>query len=540
MENDLKKNNLIIISLIVGLVTVFVGFFWVLIAESSLIGLILLGVGAVSLGILIFLKWEVVLKFFKEFEWGNFALRTSYIVIIIAVLILINIVANKRFYRADLTSEKRYTLSDHTIKLLKQIDKSDRSVKILFFRTDAPMLEVVDDLLKEYKARSSKITIKYVDPDRDPILAKKYNIRSIGLPYGGGRVYGTVILLSGGLKESVDVVKIKWRQGRGRQAQPTLALSENIEKDISSALLRISKNKKKVYFVEGHGEVKIDDDSKNGWAKTKKVISDENYIIDKIYLASAGTIPKDCSVLIMASPERNLLPQEIDLLNKYLETGGHLLLLLEPLNVININRFLNKWGVKFENKLVVDPKANYWFQPLIPLITEYNYHPITKSLKYATFFPTLGEVNKLDKNDEGAAVMEIAKTSPESWAESDISGNKMKYNAGIDKKGPISVMVAVSKNIDKNKNKEMRMVVIGDSDFAGNSSVSSYGNADLLLNSINWLAGKEELIGIRSKAPENRIIRITGTRLRFIFYSCVVILPLLVIILGVIIWLKRR
>ncbi len=540
MENKKFEVNMILSSLIIGLVSLFVGLFWILIAESALVGLILVAVGAVSLGLLVYLKFQEVVSFFKEVDWKSLSLKSIYIVSIIVVIILVNVVANKRFYRADLTSEKRYTLSDHTIKLLKQIDKSKRKIKIIFFRTEAPMLEVVDDLLKEYKARSSEISIKFVDPDRDPIMAKKYNIRSIGLPYGGGRLYGTVILLSEGMKESVDVVKVKWQQARGRQAQPTLALSDNIEKDISSAILRISKSKKKIYFVEGHGEVKLDDESKTGWNKTKQVIADENYIIDKIYLASAGKIPSDCNILVMAAPERNLLPQEIELLNSYLESGGHMLVLLEPLNIININSFLNKWGVKFENKLVVDPKNNYWFQPLIPLIVEYNFHPITKDLKYATFFPTLGVVSKLQKNDENAQVTVLAKTSPESWAESDISGSKIKFNKGIDTKGPIDVMVAVSKMIDARKKKEMRMVVIGDADFAANNSISSYGNADLLLNTLNWLAGKEELLGIRSKAPENRIIQITGTKLRFIFYSCVVILPLLVIIIGVIVWLKRR
>ncbi len=523
---------------ITGISLLVIGFFWGIIAGTfSLIAWILLGLGAGSSAYFIIIKKESILKWIKEFDWKTASIRTSYILIIIGVIVLINIIANSKFYRADLTSNKMYTLSDHTIKLLKEIEKAKRPIKMLFFRTDIPMLQTVDDLLKEYKARCSEISLTFVDPDRKPLLAKKYNIRSIGLPYGGGRVYGTVIILSEGLKESVDVVKIKW-QGGGRQARPTLALSDNIERDISSAILRVSKSKKKVYFIEGHGEVKLDDESKTGWGKTKNLIADENYIVDKFYLAT-GEIPKDASLLILAAPERNLLPEEIERLNKYLENGGHLLVLLEPLNKININQLLNKWGVKFENKLVVDPKNNYWFQPLIPLIVEYNYHPITMDLKYATFFPTLGVVTRADKNPEGAEVTILARTSSESWAESDLSGAKIKFDKN-DLKGPIDVMAAVKKIIDKSKNKIMRMVVIGDSDFASNSSISSYGNSDLLLNSINWLAGKAELIGIRSKSPENRILQLSGPKLRFIFYSCVVILPLLVIIIGVVVWLRRR
>ena len=82
--------------------------------------------------------------------------------------------------------------------------------------------------------------------------------------------------------------------------------------------------------------------------------------------------------------------------------------------------------------------------------------------------------------------------------------------------------------------------MIGDSDFANNKYIAEYGNSDLLLNTLNWLAGKEEMIGIRSKPVDRREIQLTPVKLKFILYSCVIILPLLIIIAGVVVWLKRR
>ncbi len=524
------------IIIILTIVFLFVGLSWILIIGTTLAGLILLGLGVIGLGFLIFYHFEKIKKFIKEFEWGVYSLKASYILAVIGILVVINLIANKRFIRKDLTAEKRYTLSEHTLNLLKEIEKADKRVKVIFFRSEVPLIESVDDLLKEYKARCSKIEVEFIDPDRNPQMAKEYNIRSIGLPYGGYRLYGTIIFLCSGLKEVFDVIKFDYRQVGGR-FQPQLVLKKNLEKEISSAILRVTKEKKKVYFVEGHGEVDLEDEDKTGWYKTKQQIAGENYIVDKVYLPSLGRVPADCDVLIIGAPQKNFGAKEIEVLNKYLESGGHLLLMLEPFVNVDFNPLLNKWGIKTSNKFVVDPGSSYWFQPIIPLVTEYNYHKITEKLKYATFFPTVAPVEVMDKKPEGVDITIIAKTSADSWIESNLKSRSVKFNPGIDKKGPIPIMVAIEK---KQGNKSTRIVVIGDADFASNYSITSYGNLDLLLNTINWLAGKEELIGIRSKTPEVREIILTKEKLKFVLYSCVFILPLLIIIAGVVVWLRRR
>ncbi|MBN1898049.1 MAG: Gldg family protein [Spirochaetes bacterium] len=525
------------IIIVMTLIFLFIGLSWILIADNNLVGFILLGLGLVGVGFLFFFHLEQVKKFLKEFQWDVFTQKISYILIILGILVVVNLIASKRFFRTDLTSEGRFTLSDHTINLLKEIKKSEKKIKMIFFRSEVSMISTVEDLLKEYKARSSQIELEIVDPDRKPQMAKEYNVRSIGLPYGGQRLFGSVIILCNGLKEEVDVLKFDYRQVGGR-VQPQLLLKENIEKDISSAILRVTKSKKKIYFSSGHGEVDLEDDEKTGWSTTKIKIADENYIIDKVYLPSLGKVPSDCDVLIIGAPQKNYSPREFEILDKYLDEGGHLLILLEPFVKADFNPLLNKWGIRTSNKFVVDPKSSYWFQPIIPLITEYSFHKITEKLKFATFFPTVTPVEILDKKPQGVDIQPIARTSDESWVESESRPKELKFNPGSDKKGPITIMVALEKKLDNNK--DIRLVVIGDSDFASNYSISSYGNLDFLLNAINWVAGKEELIGIRSKTPQIREIMLTQQKINFILYTCVFILPALVIFAGVFIWWRRR
>lgn len=529
-----------------SLILLFIGIFWLLISTGSIIGYIIFGLSLILLIFLGIYKKHFLLESLKKIQWQTLGSKSYYIIVLICILILINVIANKRFLRWDITENKKFTLSEHTMKLLNQLNDDKKDIKIIFFRSPISVLDTVDDLLKEYKARCSVISVEIVDPDREPQRVKQYNITSIVNPYdrsNNEKIFGTIIILSSGLKEKVDTMKMDFRVV-GQNARPYLAIKDNLEREISSSLLRLTKAKKKVYFVSGHGEVDLDDqDNVAGWYNIKNIIADENYIIDKLYLATIVTIPDDCDVLILAAPEKILSPEEINVLNKYLDAGGHMLVLNDPFLKNNLNLFLNHWGIKVFDKMIIDKGSSYFFQADVPLIREYNQHPITEKLKYQTFFPDASPVEILDKKPQGVYIQPIAKSSSDSWIVMNANRKKITFTPGLDKKGPIDIIVALNEKI--NNEKEMKMVVIGNTSFVANTickgnSGGSMGNVDFLLNTINWLAGKEELISIRSKPIERHEIALSTIRLKFIFYSCVVILPLLIIIAGVIVWLRRR
>ena len=537
-KNLMSFKNPLQIILYVTLVFLFTGIFWVLISGKSLIGFIILGLGIVGLIYLGIYRKKEILASIKEIDWKKISIKFYYILIVIAVVSLINIIANKRFLRKDFTAGRQFTLSGHSKTLLKELEKNKKDIKMLFFRTPGYLTGTVEDLLKEYKARCSVLSIEFISPEKDPLRAKDYEIRSIGVPYGGGRLYGTLIILCSGLKESVDVIKMDFRQAGG-QHQPYIDIKENLEKEISSALLQMNKAKKKVYFLMGHGEVDLDDEQDTGWLQAKGLIAGENYGVDKIYLASIGKIPNDCDVLIIGAPRKNFLEKEYDILNKYLEEGGRILVMLEPFASMNINKFLNKWGVKKSGKLVLDPASCYFFQANLPVVSEYDPHKITEKLKYtSTVFPAAAPITIMDESPEGVDVQGIIKTSSDSWAETDIHNQEMGFDKNVDDEGPINIFAVISKKIDEER--EARMVVIGDSDFACNYYIRMMGNMDLLLNTLNWLAGKEEMVGIRSKPVDRREMFLTVINLKFILYFCIIILPVLVIISGVVVWLRRR
>jgi len=500
---------------------------------------ILFGISILIFIFTIIYNFDKIKEFFKKIDWEKFGYKTYYILIVISILVIINVIASKRFYRADLTRNKEYTLSNHSLKLLKQLQKKKKEIKILFFRTPPSYftpLENVEDLINEYKNHCNVIKTEFINPDKEPLRARTYNIRSIGVPNLRERFYGTIIILAYGLKESIDVLQVDWGEYNRWRQRPILKIRPDLEKQISSALLRLTKSKKKIYFVQGHDEVDLTSGESTGWLKTKEAIADENYIVDKLYLGPLDKVPDDCKTLIIAAPKRNFTSHEFQVINDYLNNGGSVLLLLEPLQKMNINEFLKSWGVKTPFYIVIDPKNFMFPQPSVLQVSEFFYHPIVKNMKVYTFFPGATCIQRTKDVQSDINITDLARTSTDAWAET--SGDTIEFNKNVDITGPLTIIEVITKRIGENK--KAKMVIIGDSDFASNSYLYHAGNLDLLLNTLNWLAGKEEMIGIRNKPFERKQIELSIQNTRIVFYLCVIVLPILVVIAGVIVWLKRR
>jgi ABC-type uncharacterized transport system involved in gliding motility auxiliary subunit len=175
--------------------------------------------------------------------------------------------------------------------------------------------------------------------------------------------------------------------------------------------------------------------------------------------------------------------------------------------------------------------------PAAPIAGNYPDHAITKDMKrVATFFPMARSVKSAGSSG-GAFSTELIKTSENSWAETELKNNEAKLDEGKDTKGPISLGVAATKSVGE---KEARLVVIGDSDFATNRYIRLMGNGDLFFNTVNWLAQDEDLISIRPKSKTNRSIAMTEAQQSTLWWLTVMFMPLAVIGAGAYIWWKRR
>jgi len=432
------------------------------------------------------------------------------IIVVLAIIGLLSFISTRQHLRSDWTKNKLFSLADQTEKMLSGLDKEVKA--IAFYR--ASEQRSAQDLLDEYKFRSDNFLYEFVDPDEQPQIARSYNITQ----------YNTVVLEAGIKRETI---------------------TELSEINITNALVKVTRDQDKViYFLTGHGERSITEEGPEGFKRAAEAIKNENHLVKDLNLVrrigQSQGIPDSCTVLVIASPKTNFFPTELDSVRSYVDEGGKLLVLLDPDWPAEMGSFLENYKVTIGQDMVVDASGMgrlFGAGPGMPLVTNYDQSiSITKNFNVMTFYPYTSSVTPMTEKD-GYTVKELLKTGPNSWAEKDYKQQRqVELNEGRDLAGPITIACLIEKTIGDNK---LSLVVFGDSDFAKNGFFQNQGNADLFLNTINYLAEEEDMISIRPKEVDDRRVTLTQADVKTIFYLVVIAIPLLVIITGVVFYIKR-
>lgn len=448
---------------------------------------------------------------------------------VMGIVILLGYLASRHRLRFDATKIKEFSLSPQTRKILQALD---REVKITcFFEEGGWEEERVKDLLSQYTYRSPRIKVQFIDPGKRPGIAREYEIDE----------YGTVVVEVNGNRKKIYRYHIFGWEYQGYERIPQF----KGEQQITQAILQLTKKeKKKIYFLTGHGEK----DPSDGYSRIKERLRGENYEVSTLNLLEKREIPEDASLLIIAGPRRSFSPKEIELIKTYQEKGDPLFLLLDPLRkgLPQLKSFLaEEWGLELHEDLVIDPARNYFFDPLSP-IPVLSSHSITESLIKENLGIVLPQARSMDKKEilpEGVFFKSLLTTSGDSWGETDLSSPRAKFEKNKDIKGPLTVGSVLTKEKEgkkEEKKEEMKMVILGDSDLANNNYLQIQGNLDLFMNVVAYLMGEEETISIRPKTPEFERIYLSASQTKLIFYLSVFVIPLGLLGTGGFIWLRRR
>jgi ABC-type uncharacterized transport system involved in gliding motility auxiliary subunit len=429
---------------------------------------------------------------------------------ILAILGLLNYLGYQHHKRFDLTTEKFFTLSDQTKKIVGGL-KTDVAVVRFAKSPDATF----DELLAEYHAVNPHLTYQTVDPQQKPDVAKDY----------GAQTMGDVIVGAGDRKQTV--------QGA---AEGNLT-----EEDLTSAILKVTQSETKTAcFITGHGEKSISDTQEHGYSTVNDGLKKEGYATKDVNLVEQNGVPADCSLIVIAGPTKAFFPQEEQMVTKYLDAGGKALIEIDPETDPKLDDIFTAWNIKVGDNVVVDASGVgrlLGTGPAVPLVSDYGDSPITKGLQQQmTFFPLARTVSMLDKNKSAPSDVELLKTSQQSFTTPKLA-SQVKYDPKTDQIGPLSLGVAASGNPDAG---DARLVVIGDSDFASNAAVTGADNSDLFYNTIDWLAQQENQISIRPKTPTDRHINMTEAQKAALTWLDIFLIPGIVIISGFAIWWRRR
>jgi len=431
---------------------------------------------------------------------------------VIAILAIVNFAGYRHHKRFDLTSEKLFTLSDQTKKIVGGLDKDITIVR--FSKTPD---ETFTDLMAEYGNLSPRIHFENVDPQEKPEIAKEYGATHIG----------DIIVSSGDRKETIEP----------NYEGPTS------EQDVTSAILKVTrKTIKTVCFVTGHGEKSLTDSEPDGYSLVDQGLKKEGYATDSVNLVSSNGVPSSCDVLVIAGPKQSYFPQEATMISKYLDGGGKALIEVDPETDPKLGDVFQVWNVNVGDNVVVDASGVgrlFGTGPAVPLVADYGDSPITRALaRGMTFFPLARTASIADKSKYEPQIIELLKTSPQSFTIPNLKQKEVKFDPKTDTAGPLSLGLAATKNLDGGKS--ARLVVIGNSAFAGNQWGGLQRNGDLFFNTIDWLAQDENLISIRPKSATNRRITLTDAQARGLWWLDLLFLPGIAIFSGIYIWWKRR
>ncbi len=450
----------------------------------------------------------------RQTKYGAYA--GIYLLVVLAILVVVNMLADRYNKSFDTTSNKRYSLSEQTQKIVKGLKQN---ATITYFNQSTRFAEG-KDLLDEYANLSPKVHVAYVDPDKSPELARAAGIRN----------FGTAVVQVGAKKEIAK---------------------DMTEEGITGAFIRDLKGTTRtVCFVTGSGEHQIDNTERDGFSHFKDLLARDEYQAKSIDLLQNATVPADCTTVVIAGPTHDYQQPEVDAIKNYVEGGGRAFFMLDPpiqfgSSDIGANdaltSVLGSWGVTLDKNMVLDlnPVGQLaGLGPQVVLVTTYSSQPIVSDMRGSAVGIPLSR--SLEIKDTGkTSVQKLFDSSGSSLATSNLSSPEVSVADPKNRKGPFTIAAAGTYNTGK-PNSQGRFVVIGSSSWAANRFLGFNGNGDLASNAMNWLSSDEDLISIRPKQQEDR--RITMTRAQLILVRTVsqFVLPLIVIIAGTMVWWKRR
>lgn len=486
------------------------------------------------------------------------------IVLSAALLALVNYFGWKYHKRFDWTESQLYALSEKTLNVVGSLEE-DVDV-VVFSSPAAPLAEPVKEILARYQATSPHLKVRFVDPAKNLLEARRL-LEQYETRYVEGTV--KVVFNRGSQRrifEESDLAEYDY-SALQLGGEPTVESFKG-EEVFTSALVGLSAGElPRILFTTGHGELKLDDVSGAGLRSVRELLGRDNVEVEEWPSLGKASVPEGTDLVVVAGPTTSFVPPELAVLADYLAGGGRMLWLLDPtltadneLVDLGLKDWLAGYGVRLGDELVFDlDRAVPFFGAETFFVETYADHPVTRALRQADVRVIFALTRAVGAGEavDGYQVTELLKTGAAGWGERDLAALPNVEAGDDDLAGPVSVGVAVEAGGEDDvveaadggeggteageepPGDGMRMVILGDADFASDGLIASAGNPTLVDNAFNWLLEREAFLGIPPKKPEQVRLNLNGeqlwTAVLFVFA-----LPLAALAAGVVVYFKRR
>lgn len=473
-------------------------------------------VAVLGLGLAVFaiLSPDSIRRFFtgRQARYGSNSLILA--LAVLGILFVANYIVFNNPKSWDLTEDKSNTLSNETLQILATLP--EKVTATAFYSTNLSTASA-DELLLKFKTNSQgKFDYAFVDPDTNPVAAREAGIT------GDGKI----MLEMGGAKEIASFVS---------------------EEELARSLIRlISPEPRAVYFLQGHGEPALQAGGDISYSIAQNTLESKNYTVGTINLLTDKAIPEGALAIIIAGPTKPLSEREVTLLRDYVNNGGSLVVMEDPLFFTEFGEspdplaeYLTRdWGITLNEDLIID-FSGVTQNMLYAASLQYNTHPITQNLnqQYIVILPQARSIS-ISATVEGINATPLLNTSENSWGETSEIGTDQnpEFDETTDFPGPLT-MAAAGENSTTNG----RVVVIGNSIFASDDVFDAYGNGNLFVNSVDWAAEQEDLltIPVRETTPRT-FLPPTQVGSIILVLMVIIIIPGMFVFAGFYSWFTRR
>ena len=483
---------------------------------------------------------------------ANVVLQT---IIVAVIVLMINYVGFNRYKRWDLSGYNKYALSELTKRFLKSL-KKEVNIYVFFSPTSqgagAELYYDLQNLLKEYEfAGKRKIHLETVDPYRNLTRTRELQVK-----FNFGADENLVVLDYQNRKKILRVADMAEYDPPGMFSETPQVKAFRGEQIITSALIELTEDKEtKIGFISGHGEPSLENGSP--LSRFKEYIERQNIKLEPLNLTNLERVPTEYATVILTGPKYDLGDRDFSLLRNYWNEQGRIFILLDPkLKTPKLDQFLTEFGIRPDPDLIVTQFKTGIEEQSVTLDVYAQFLPETsflRALSQATgYFPGGTCSLSIDESkvaQEGLTVTRVlTPAAPNYWGDKDeilYSQKTPTYAQGIDLPPPLYFGVALEKGSIKDARVQLhsssRMIVLGNADFVRNESLSeSPPDVDFVLMSVNWLADREQLVGIAPKAARTFTLNLSDRQMNEIVLLTVAGIPMLIALLGLGVWSMRR
>lgn len=455
----------------------------------------------------------------RKFKYGGYATLLTSMVLII--LLVANLVVDKLDLKYDMTKNKLYSLSEQSYNVM---DKLSKDINIISFNKQGSENPSIAEVLNKYRAKTKKITLQSIDPNINPQIAKKYSSTENAI------ANGSIVVESGSkfkvIKES-DLYNMTQDQSTGESSVQSLA----VEQKITGAIMYVANDKNSVvYNLEGHKEKPLPDVVTQG-------LSNQNFTVKTLNLLGDWK-PKSGDMLLVSSPSIDITKGELYKLKDFFSKGGRGIFLMDVQKVKfpNFEDLMSTFGIQIEQSVILEGDSQQFYQEPVYLIPKMNNHAIVNPMvaaKLPILFPIAQPIGQLKVKKTSLKIEPLLTTSDKSWGKKNLNSSSTEKEAG-DIDGPFDVAVAIT---DTEETGSAKIVVFSSSGFL---NVTDGGNQDLFMNSMNWVQDLKENISITPKDLTTEKLKITKAQALGYSALVVIVIPVIVLIAGVVVWLRRR